>query len=133
VIPGCGSIERLAHLVGRAHALEIVIGSDDYDASTAQEPGYVNRIVPDADLDAFIDAFARWVVSFDRRPIATAKRLIDRSTLPETGHLLESRPSSMRRGPGRRARSGSEAVRAWPAAARRVRPPLRPQKGYRCP
>ncbi|MFC0430064.1 enoyl-CoA hydratase/isomerase family protein [Kutzneria buriramensis] len=90
VIPGGGSIERLAHLVGRARALEIVIGSDDYDARTAQELGYVNRAVPDAELDAFVDAFARRVASFDRRPIATAKRLVDRITLPENGHLLES-------------------------------------------
>lgn len=90
MIPGRGRIERLAYLVGRARALETIIGSDGYDASTAQELGHVNRAVPDADLDGFVDAFARRAASFDRRPIATAKRLIDRSTLPETGHPLES-------------------------------------------
>ena len=90
VIPGGGGIERLAHLVGRARALEIIIGSDDYDARTAQELGYVNRAIPDAELDTFVDEFARRVAGFDRRPIATAKRLVDRVTLPETGHLLES-------------------------------------------
>jgi enoyl-CoA hydratase/carnithine racemase len=90
VIPGGGAIERLAHLVGRARALEIIIGSDDYDARTAQELGYINRAIPDAELDKSVDDFARRVASFDRRPMATAKRLLDRVTLPDTGHLLES-------------------------------------------
>ncbi|MFI9383198.1 enoyl-CoA hydratase/isomerase family protein [Kutzneria sp. NPDC052558] len=90
VIPGGGAIERLAHLVGRATALEIILGSDDYDARTAERVGYVNRAVPDAELDAFVDDFARRVATFDRRPMAAAKHLLDRVTLPDPGHLVQT-------------------------------------------
>ncbi|GAA2822969.1 enoyl-CoA hydratase/isomerase family protein [Crossiella cryophila] len=90
VIPGGGGAERLSHLVGRARALEIIIGADDFDAETAERYGYVNRAIPDAELDSFVDAFACRIASFDRRPIASAKRLVDRVTLPADEHLLES-------------------------------------------
>ncbi|MEV0069701.1 enoyl-CoA hydratase/isomerase family protein [Amycolatopsis sp. NPDC050768] len=90
VIPGGGAIERLSSLVGRGRALEIIVGSDDFDAATAERYGYVNRAVPDAELDEYVDTLARRIASFDRRPIAAAKTLVNRTTLPEVGHLVES-------------------------------------------
>ncbi|MFI6097003.1 enoyl-CoA hydratase/isomerase family protein [Lentzea sp. NPDC051213] len=107
VIPGGGGVERLAHLVGRARALEIIIGADDFDARTAERYGYINRAVPDAELDAFVDAFARRVASFDKRPVASAKQLTDRVTLPATEHLLESQTAFGR-------------ALAWPETQQRV-------------
>jgi enoyl-CoA hydratase/carnithine racemase len=35
LVPGGGAMERLPLLVGRARALEIVLGADDFDALTA--------------------------------------------------------------------------------------------------
>ena len=78
IVPGGGGIERLVDLVGVARALEIVTTSDDYDAVTAERYGWINRAIPDAELDFFVDAMARRLASFDRDALATAKRLIRR-------------------------------------------------------
>ena len=79
VNPGGGGTERLPHLVGRGRALEIVLGANDFDGDTAERYGYVNRALPDAELDGFVDALARRIASFDRRalaeqPLAMAQR-----------------------------------------------------------
>src|SRR6266446_9954369 len=89
VHPGGGGTERLPHLVGRGRALEIVLGAEDFDGDTAERYGYVNRALPDAELDRFVDALARRISSFDRAAIATAKRLINDVSLPSSDSLLE--------------------------------------------
>lgn len=82
---------RLPRLVGRSRALEIAVGGEDYDADTAELYGWVNRSVPDSELDAFVDAFARRIAGFERRALATAKRLVnERSAPPSEGELLQS-------------------------------------------
>ena len=71
--PGGGGTERLPHLVGRGRALEIVLSANDFDGDTAERYGYVNRSLPDAELDGFVDALARRIGSFDRRALVAAK------------------------------------------------------------
>ena len=90
VNPGGGGTERLPLLVGRGRALEIVLGANDFDGDTAERYGYVNRALPDAELDGFVDAFARRIASFDRRPIAAAKNLINQVSLPYADRLLDA-------------------------------------------
>src|SRR6201984_1043732 len=90
VHPGGGGTERLPHLVGRGRALEIVLGADDFDGDTAERYGYVNRALPDAELDAFVDALARRIASFDQRAIAAAKTLINQVSLPSADRLLDA-------------------------------------------
>jgi enoyl-CoA hydratase/carnithine racemase len=88
--PGGGGTERLPHLVGRGRALEIVLGANDFDGDTAERYGYVNRTLPDADLDGFVDALARRIASFDRRAIAAAKNLVNQVSLPSADRLLDA-------------------------------------------
>ena len=91
VVPGGGGLDWLPRLVGRSRALEIALGGEDYDADTAELYGWINRSVPDNELDAFVDAFARRVASFERRALATAKRLVNERTAPPSeGELLQS-------------------------------------------
>src|SRR5258707_1009717 len=90
VHPGGGGTERLPALVGRGRALEIIIGSDDFDGETAERYGYVNRALPDAELDGFVDKLAGRIASFDRRPIDAAKNLINHVSLPSADRLLDS-------------------------------------------
>ena len=80
LIPGGGGLERLPGLVGRARALEIIVSSEDYDADTAALYGWVNRSIPDAELDAFVDRFAKRVSVFSKRAIATAKEIVNKRT-----------------------------------------------------
>src|SRR5467141_3908883 len=88
--PGGGGTERLPPLVGRGRALEIVLGANDFDGDTAAQYGYVNRALPDAELDSFVDALARRIASFDRRAIAAAKRLVNQVSLPSADNLLSA-------------------------------------------
>lgn len=88
--PGGGGTERLPHLVGRGRALEIILGASDFDADTAERYGYINRALPDSELDSFVDALARRIASFDRRAVAAAKNLVNQVSLPSADHLLGS-------------------------------------------
>ena len=74
---------RLGRLVGRGRALEILLGGDDIPAGLAAEYGYVNRLIPDAEIEGFTDAFARRIAAFDKVAVAGIKKLVDVATLPE--------------------------------------------------
>src|SRR5258705_433639 len=82
--------EGLPHLVGRGRALEIILGANDFDGDTAERYGYVNRALPDSELDGFVDALSRRIASFDRRAIAAAKSLVNQVSLPSTDRLLDA-------------------------------------------
>ena len=88
--PGGGGTERLPHLVGRGRALEIVLSANDFDGDTAERYGYVNRSLPDAELDGFVDALARRISSFDRRALVAAKHLVNEVSLPRFDRLLDA-------------------------------------------
>lgn len=88
---GGGGIEWLPRLVGRSRALEILLGGEDFDATTAAEYGYINRAIKDSELSAFVDNFARRVAGFDRKPLLETKRAVnDRAGLPRLTDLLSS-------------------------------------------
>src|SRR6201985_1965134 len=112
VHPGGGGTERLPHLVGRGRALEIVLGANDFDGDTAERYGYVNRAIPDAELDSFVDALARRIASFDRGPIAAAKNLVNQVSLPTSDRLLD-------------AITSFETALTWPETQRRVQAVLK--------
>jgi enoyl-CoA hydratase/carnithine racemase len=91
VVPGGGGLDRLPRLIGRSRALEVLCSGADVDAATAELYGWVNRAVPDDDLDAHVDALARRVAGFDRHALATIKRIVDeRVATPSEGELLQS-------------------------------------------
>src|SRR5262245_6651820 len=73
---------RLPRLMGRGRALEVLIGADDFPADLAERYGYVNRSLPDAELDEFVDALAYRIASFDKRVISETKRFVDVASLP---------------------------------------------------
>src|SRR5712692_2321405 len=83
VVPGGGPMARLPRLIGRGRALEVLLGADDIPGDLAELYGYVNRSLPDGDLDAFVDSLATRIASFDKQAISETKRFADvaRSTL----------------------------------------------------
>src|SRR5205807_3043303 len=58
LVAGGGPMARLPRLMGRARALEVLLGSDDIRGDEAEFLGYVNRSLPDAELGNFVDALA---------------------------------------------------------------------------
>jgi enoyl-CoA hydratase/carnithine racemase len=69
--------------MGRGRALEVLLGADDIGGDLAQTYGYVNRSLPDAELDEFVDALATRIASFDKWAIANTKRLVNAASLPQ--------------------------------------------------
>jgi enoyl-CoA hydratase/carnithine racemase len=82
LVAGGGPMARLPRLIGRSRALEVLLGSEDIGGDLAALYGYVNRSLPDADLDDFVDALARRIASFDKWAIANTKRLVNAASLP---------------------------------------------------
>jgi enoyl-CoA hydratase/carnithine racemase len=82
IVPGGGPMARLPRLMGRGRALEVLLGADDIPGDLAERYGYVNRSLPDADLDEFVDALATRIASFDKRAISETKRFADVASLP---------------------------------------------------
>jgi enoyl-CoA hydratase/carnithine racemase len=82
-IPGAGGVQHLARLLGRGRAMEAILGADDFDAATAERYGWVNRALPDAELDAFVARLARRIGSFPPEAVRTAKRVLNELTMPD--------------------------------------------------
>ena len=82
IVPGGGPMARLPRLMGRGRALEVLLGADDIPGDLAELYGYVNRSLPDSDLDAFVDSLATRIASFDKRAISETKRFADVASLP---------------------------------------------------
>ena len=82
LVAGGGPMARLPGLMGRQRALEVLLSSDDIGADLAAAYGYVNRSLPDAELDSFVDALANRIASFDKWAIANTKRLVNAASLP---------------------------------------------------
>ena len=87
LVPGGGPMARLPRLIGRGRALEVLLGADDIRGDVAERYGYVNRALPDAELDAFVDALATRIASFDKQAIAETKRLVNRNSLPPDAEI----------------------------------------------
>lgn len=82
LVPGGGPMARLPRLMGRGRALEVLLTGNDIDGELAERYGYVNRALPDAELDPFVDTMARRIARFDKQSISEIKRLVDASSLP---------------------------------------------------
>jgi len=82
VVPGGGPMARLPRLMGRGRALEVLLGADDIPGDLAERYGYVNRSLPDAELDEFVDALAIRIASFDKQALSETKRFVDVASLP---------------------------------------------------
>ena len=82
VVPGGGPMARLPRLMGRGRALEVLLGADDIPGDLAEAYGYVNRALPDSELDAFVETLATRIASFDKQTISETKRFVDVASLP---------------------------------------------------
>ena len=82
LVPGGGPMARLSRLMGRGRALEVILSANDIPGDLAERYGYVNRSLPDADLDGFVDALATRIASFDKQAIMDTKRLVNVASLP---------------------------------------------------
>lgn len=83
MVAGGGPMARLPNLIGRNRAMEVLLSSHDITADQAEAYGYVNRALPDAELDAYVGALATRISRFDKWAIAQTKRLVNTSLPPD--------------------------------------------------
>jgi enoyl-CoA hydratase/carnithine racemase len=80
--PGAGGVQHLARLLGRGRAMEVILGAADVAAEVAERYGWVNRALPDAELDAFVARLARRIASFPADAVRSTKQVLNGLTLP---------------------------------------------------
>src|SRR5438045_3481872 len=83
MVAGGGPMARLPLLIGRGRALEVLLSSDDIGGELAEAYGYVNRALPDGELDGFVDALATRIGAFDKWAIGKTKSLVNASLPPD--------------------------------------------------
>ncbi|PDV97680.1 enoyl-CoA hydratase-related protein [Candidatus Chloroploca asiatica] len=81
LIPDCGMLYTLPHLIGHARAFELAALGGELDATTAMAWGMVNRVVPDDEVPTAAQALAAQLAHGP----ATAIRLI-KAGLAESRH-----------------------------------------------
>jgi enoyl-CoA hydratase len=92
IIPGYGGTQRLARLVGKGKALEIICTADRVPAAEAEKIGLVNKVVPPDQLMSTAEEMARKIAS--RGPVAVRcaiEAVMNGSEMPfEEGQFLEA-------------------------------------------
>jgi len=89
IIPGGSGTQRLPRLIGRARALEVILGCEDFSAEMAERYGYINRALPPEELRPFVERLAYRIASFPAEAIAMAKAAVNAAELPTIEGLLE--------------------------------------------
>ena len=80
--PGAGGVQHLTRLLGRGRAMEVLLGAADFDADEAERYGWINRALPDAELDDFVAQLARRIASFPADAVRATKQVLNELTLP---------------------------------------------------
>ena len=113
-IPGGGSMEKLPLLVGRARALEMIIGAEDIDAATAERFGLINRLVADDKLDDFVFNLANRISHFDATITREAKTMInERTPKASMEHMDASRAAFIKANLRLERQPVSQKLKAW--------------------
>ncbi|MEE9539243.1 MAG: enoyl-CoA hydratase-related protein [candidate division NC10 bacterium] len=76
-IPGGGGTQRLARLIGRPRAKELIYTGEMIDAQEAYRIGFVNKVFPAAELIPAVKKLAQQVTSKGAVAIELAKKVID--------------------------------------------------------
>lgn len=79
VIPGMGGSQRMAHAVGKAKAMDLILTGRMMDAEEAERSGLVSRIVPADDLLAEALKAAETIASYSKPSTMVAKEAVDRA------------------------------------------------------
>ena len=80
----------LPRLVGLHRAKELAFFADILSAKEAQDFGLVNRVVPSADLDGFVDEWARRLAAGPPIALSMTKRMLNNSFTSTLAESLEA-------------------------------------------
>ncbi len=77
LIPGYGGTQRLAQLVGKGRALEMITTAEMIKADRAYETGLVNHVVPQEELKSFCEGIAQKMIKNSPMAISSAIRSVN--------------------------------------------------------
>ncbi|MGE8237012.1 MAG: enoyl-CoA hydratase/isomerase family protein [Stenotrophomonas indicatrix] len=83
ITPGGGATQYLSTRMTRGRTLEVILGADVISATTAERYGWINRALPAAELDGFVDRLARNIAALPEGVIAAAKKAVPITDLRE--------------------------------------------------
>lgn len=89
ILPGGTGTQMLPRLVGRARAMEIIMGGGDLDAETAERWGYLNRIFDAAEIGPWVADFARRIAAAPAETIRLAKVAVEAAAQPLAAGFLD--------------------------------------------
>jgi enoyl-CoA hydratase/carnithine racemase len=89
ILPGGSGTQRLPRLMGRARAVEAILGCGDFSADEAERYGWVNRALPADALRPFVQDLATRIASYPAEAIALAKQSINAAEGSTVDGLLE--------------------------------------------
>ncbi|MGH7646712.1 MAG: enoyl-CoA hydratase-related protein [Gemmatimonadaceae bacterium] len=92
ITPGYGGTQRLARLVGKGRALQLLLTADMIDAAEAYRIGLVNKVVPAGELMAEAERMLRQIIAFGPMAVALCIEAVNRGAdLPvDAGLELEA-------------------------------------------
>jgi enoyl-CoA hydratase/carnithine racemase len=76
ILPGAGGTVRLMQLLGRARAVEVILGGRDFSADEAERYGWVNRALDPEAIGPHVDGLARRIAGFPANSIAEVKKVL---------------------------------------------------------
>lgn len=83
ITPGGGATQYLSTRMTRGRTLEVILGADVISATAAERYGWINRALPAAELDGFVDRLARNIAALPEGVIAAAKKAVPMTDLRE--------------------------------------------------
>jgi enoyl-CoA hydratase/carnithine racemase len=89
ILPGGSGTQRLPRLIGRARALEVIVGGIDLDAETGERWGYFNRVFAPGEIGPYVDGLAARIASFPPDAVRLAKQAVDFADRPLAEGLQE--------------------------------------------
>jgi enoyl-CoA hydratase/carnithine racemase len=92
ILPGGGGTVNMTRLAGRARALELILGAELVGAELAERYGLINRALPAAELDAFVDTLARRIAGLRPEVLSVTKAAVDAvaQPIPHAAYAVEN-------------------------------------------
>lgn len=92
ILPGGGGTVNMTRLVGRARALELLLGAELVDAQLAERYGLINRALPADVIDDHVDALARRIAKLRPATIAAIKTTVNAMApaVPAAAYAVEN-------------------------------------------